>query len=250
MVGGSVVSAFILLRVLEERRVTLNKAKGRMFKSVGWTWNPIHGCIHECKYCWAKSLRERWGKSFEVGFREEFLWDKMPDDGTWIFVGSTGDVFCEAVPKGWLLQLLLKIAYDEKDNKFLLQTKNPSRFLELEEEFDTFKEKIILGTTIETNRETPWSKAPPTWLRHQALRSMKNKGFKTFLSLEPLADFDLNVLKLMIGDIQPEAIELGLENYTSFLPKPPAEKTVNLLNWLKINGFTYVLKENLRHLES
>ena len=33
--------------------MTLNKAKGRMFKSVGWTFNPIAGCTHECRYCWA-----------------------------------------------------------------------------------------------------------------------------------------------------------------------------------------------------
>ena len=119
--------------------MTLNKAKGRMFKSVGWTWNPIAGCTHDCKYCWATSLRKRWGKSFEPELREKFLWDKMPDDGTWIFVGSMGDVFCEGVPKDWLLQLFLKIAYDEKDNVFLFQTKNPARFLELESELSHFE---------------------------------------------------------------------------------------------------------------
>lgn len=226
--------------------MTLNKAKGRMFKSVGWTWNPIYGCIHECQYCWAKSWANRWGKSFEPQFREDYLWDSMPDDGTWVFVGSMGDVFCEAVPRAWLLKLFLKIAYDEADNVFLFQTKNPQRFLELADDLGTFKEKIILGTTIETNRETPWSKAPPIWLRHQALRSMKDKGFKTFLSLEPLADFDLGMIKCYIHDIKPEAVEVGLENYGNLLPKPSDEKIVSLIDFLKESGIEFILKDNLR----
>jgi len=226
--------------------MTLNKAKGRMFKSVGWTWNPIHGCTHDCEYCWARRWRTRWGKDFKPAFREEFLWDKMPGDGSWIFVGSMGDVFCDEVPRSWLLDLFLKIAYDESDNKFLFQTKNPARFLELKRELETFKEKIVLGTTIETNRETPWSKAPPTKERARDLAECRKIGFKTFLSLEPLADFDINTMIRWIRRIKPEAIEIGLENYTNRLPKPRPLKVEALLNWIYANEIPYVLKEGLQ----
>ena len=114
-----------------------------------------------------------------------------------------------------------------------------------------FKEHggVVLGTTIETTWNTPWSEAPSTDSRAEHLGIMKNLGFKTFLSLEPLAEFNEVTLKRWIRKIQPEAVEIGLENYTNFTDKPPEKRIVNLLNWLTTNGFTYVLKENLRHLE-
>lgn len=227
----------------------LNKAKGRMFKSVGWTWNPIAGCTHGCKYCWAASLRKRWGKSFEPEIREHFFNDKMPDDGTWIFVGSMGDIFCNGIPDEWIMSLLAYIRDNKTDNKFLLQTKNPGRFRDYLEELRLLKDKVILGTTIETTRETPWTEAPSTFARSLGLGYMKEyEAFTTFLSLEPLADFDLEELFIWIDAIHPEAIEIGLENYTQITPRPPNWKIVALIQWLEDNGHTYVLKENLDYL--
>lgn len=229
--------------------MTLNKAKGRMFKSVGWTWNPICGCTHGCPYCWAESLMKRWGKSFEPQFREHFLKDKMPDDGSWIFVGSMGDLFCPGMKDEWILQVLYFIKQCEADNKFLLQTKNPFSFLAFGLELEDIKDKVILGTTIETNRETEWSNSPLATKRVEHLALMKDNGFKTFLSLEPLADFDVDKLTYMIIDVAPEAIEIGLENYTNTLPRPSEDKILELIENIKGMEIPYVLKENLRHLE-
>lgn len=227
--------------------MTLNKAKGRMFKSVGWTWNPICGCSHGCPYCWAASLRKRWGKPFEPQFREHFLKDRMPDDGSWIFVGSMGDLFCPGMKDEWILKVLYFIKKCEADNKFLLQTKNPFSFLAFGLELEDIKDKIILGTTIETNRET-LGNAPPTLERYMNLLIMKQNGFKTFLSLEPFADFDLGAMCLWINTLRPEAVEIGLENYTNYLPKPPEDKIVNLIAFIEGLGIEYVLKENIQHL--
>jgi DNA repair photolyase len=196
-----------------------------MFSSVGWTWNPLCGCSHGCPYCWAKSLTDRWGKSFEPQFRSHFLKDKMPDDGSWIFVGSMGDIFCPGMKDEWILSLLYFIKQCEADNKFLLQTKNPFSFLAFGLEIEDIKDKVILGTTIETNRRTLGA-AEPTYKRYKCLRTMRQEGFKTFLSMEPLADFDLETIKEWVFQLQPEAIELGLENYTHYLTPPPEKKIV------------------------
>lgn len=226
----------------------LNKAKGRMFKSVGWTWNPIAGCTHDCLYCWAKSLTERWGKSFEPQIREHFFKDKMPNDGSWIFVGSMGDTFCSGVYREWILKLLDFIKNDKSNNLYLLQTKNPRRFEDFN--LEEIKHKIILGTTLETTGDTSrFSQAPSTIERYTYLRQMKLLGYKTFLSLEPLSDFDLIEMKTWIKKIEPEAVELGLENYSHHTSPPPEWKIVALIHWMKETGFEYVLKDNLRYLE-
>ena len=228
--------------------MTLNRAKGRMFKSVGWTHNSIWGCTHNCKYCYARRLTERWGRSFEPQIREHFFKDKMPDDGSWIFVGSMGDVFCNGVPDEWIMRLLDFIKNCRADNKFLLQTKNPNRFPWFIHELEEVKHKIIVGTTLETTWSTPWSDAPPTDSRAEHLIHMKRRGFKTFLSLEPIADFNSVTMKRWINQISPEAIEIGKENYTHFTEPPSDRKLLDLIDWLDERGFTYVLKENLDYL--
>jgi len=228
----------------------LNKAKGRMFKSVGWTWNPITGCTHDCKYCWAKMLNDKWGKPFEPRLKGHFFKDKMPNDGTWIFVGSMGDVFCNDMPVEWVGRLLNYIEAYSGNNKFLLQTKNPRAFGFWKSSLENIKNKIILGTTIETTGETPWSKAPSTVERYVYLRQMKLLGFKTFLSLEPLADFDFNEMMKWIIEIEPEAIEIGLENYTHFTTPPSEESILNLIHNLNVLEIPYILKENLASLAS
>lgn len=235
----------------------LNKAKGRMFKTVGWTWNPIGGCDHNCKYCYAASMANRFGRTFEPNFREHFLKDKMPEDHSWIFVGSTGDTFCEGVKDEWLEKLFSYIENYEGNNKFLLQTKNPELLFHylFFSDLDKFTNKIVIGTTFDTNRDTPWSSAPTPverwfWIRElQDHLDLNYFDHERFLSLEPLSDFDFDTLTYMIAEYRPTAIEIGLENYTHFTTPPPEEKIIRLRDWLDENGFAYIFKENLRHLE-
>jgi len=221
-----------------------------MFKSVGWTWNPIAGCTHDCKYCWAKSLTERWGKPFTPQLREHFLKDKMPNDASWIFVGSMGDIGCEGVSEEWREKLYDFIEQDKSNNTFLLQSKNPSVFTANRERLETIKHKIVLGTTLETTEETPWSVAPDTFSRAVSLSYMKhNHGYRAFLSLEPISDFDLELMTSWIDNIKPEAIEIGKENYTHYTTPPSDEKLLDLMTWLDKEGYEYILKDNLDYLQ-
>lgn len=228
----------------------LNKRTGRMFASVGWTWNPCAGCIHACPYCYAKRLRAQWGQGFEPVFRGHFLKDKLPDDGTWIFIGSMGDTFCKAFTNDQILAVLDVIENYEGSCRFLLQTKNPARFRThaIYPALDRIRGKILVGTTLETNRDT-LGLAPSSFLRRGDMIVMKEHGFDTFLSLEPLADFDLIEFTGWITQIWPEAVEVGLENYTHFLEPPKDSKIRSLIDFFESVGIPYVLKENLQHLE-
>lgn len=232
----------------------LNKAKGKMFKSVGWTWNPVVGCIHECDYCWAKALRNRWNKTFRPTIQESAFKDKWPNDGTIIFVGSMGDLFCEDYIFEEAIPRIFEKMREAKNQKFLLQTKNPSNiyenWLSAIWDLDTSGIDIFVGTTIETNRDTPWSHAPHPLERFVYLRMIAEETpVGTFLSYEPLAEFDLEAMITIARELSPVAVEIGLENYTNHVPKPSENSIKTLLQEFKHHNIPYVLKENLQSLE-
>jgi len=232
----------------------LNKAKGRMFKSVGWTWNPIVGCLHECEYCWAKSLRDRWGKSFRPTIQESAFKDEWPNDGTIVFVGSMGDLFCEDRVFEEAIPRIFQKMSEAENQKFLLQTKNPSNiyhnWLDEIANLEALGLNVFVGTTIETNRDTPWSHAPHPMERYLYLCMIyEDVAIRTFLSYEPLAEFDLEAMTAIAREISPIAVEIGLENYGSVIPRPSDDSIRFLLEELRQHNIHYVLKENLRHLE-
>jgi hypothetical protein len=187
----------------------------------------------------------------EPYFNEKEFNVKFPADGSWIFVCATGDIMCPAMPDEWILRLLTRLDSSEaSSNKFLLQTKNPMRFFHFIHRLNTLRDTrtVILGTTIETNRDTPWSKAPSTQKRYEALSELKALGYETFLSLEPLADFDVATLSSWVKDINPLTVEIGLENYSNYLPKPPLDKIAALYDDLTESYINIKLKNNLKGL--
>jgi DNA repair photolyase len=228
--------------------MVLNKAKGRMFKSVGWTWNPVQGCDHGCTWCWAKSLKSRYSQSFEPKLVEKYLRDRFPHDDSWIFVCSTGDLFSYGVKDEWIKAVLEKINSDGEGNRFLLQTKNPTRILDFFYLMD--KKRYVFGTTLESTSDTGTTKAPPLEMRAHTMMNFKEMGYTTFLSLEPLADFDIETMLHWISVIKPEAIEIGLENYTHILTPPTGLKVKVFRDELDKMGVNYILKDNLDWLNS
>jgi len=163
-----------------------------------------------------------------------------------------GDLFCDGMKDEWIERVIDKCA-EATHNRFLFQTKNPGRAIDWLPDMDKLKRKYILGTTIETNRDALWSNAPtPTERFTDLWYSLDEHAYSnhdTFLSLEPLAKFDLETLVYMVRKIRPIAVEIGLENYGSVVPRPTDDNVRLLLVELCHYNIHYVLKENLRHLE-
>lgn len=104
------------------------------------TWNPITGCRHNCPYCYARKIAERFRETpaFPVGFtpvlRQERLAEPLPKDRfepvdkyRKIFVCSMGDMFGQWVPERWKLTVL-GIASVCWLDKFIFLTKDPRGF--------------------------------------------------------------------------------------------------------------------------
>jgi len=70
---------------------------------------------------------------------------------------------------------------------------------------------------------------------------------KTFLSLEPLLDFDVDVLVKEIEHVKPSFISIGADSKGHNLPEPPAGKIKELIQ--ELEKFTEVkIKDNLQRL--
>ena len=174
--------------------------------------------VHNC-------YMRRWGKLPDLHIVEAEFKDfdnkmKKYGDEKFIFVGSSTDMFAESVPHEWIKRVLLKCS--EYDNRYLFQSKNPERFFDFKDW--EFPQNVILGTTIETNRDYKVSKAPSVWRRATALATASFMGYDTMVSIEPIMDFDVEDFIFMIRYIKPKWISIGADSQRHNLSEPSADK--------------------------
>jgi len=217
----------------------------RMFKSVTKTWNPEVGCLHGCIYCWARELattRLKNSPRYKDGFKPNFIpaeLKKRFKPGEFVFVSSMGDLFGQWVPAEWIENVLMTIA-KWPETTFLLQTKNPARFLDFRGELP---QNVYLGTTIETTSYGYFqiTRAPDLLDRYLAMIDHNLARFRKFISIEPIMDFDLEKMVRWIKDIRPGIVEVGADNHKHNLPEPPWSKVEALL--AKLREFCPEVKE-------
>ena len=115
-----------------------------------------------------------------------------------------GDMFGDWVPDIWIQKVLnlLSSKFNLKC-KFLFLTKNPKRYSQYQK---FFKENMMLGSTIETNRHYKISKAPSTFERYMEMKNLTWKH-KTIV-IEPILDFDFEFIT-WLKNIRPEAVDTG-----------------------------------------
>ncbi len=243
-----------------EERMT----KSRMYDDVV-VWNPQAGCLFDCRYCvptfkaQAKRQRQNCERCYKYEPHEhpERL-ATMPKGGKGktLFVCSSGDLaFATMEFTNRIIQ-----AVREYDGDVLLQSKRPDIFL-MYARF--LPPNVILGTTLETNRDEGYklvSKArPPTerWRQFCDLRWPRK-----CVTVEPIMDFDLDnfsdMLTCVHGEphaarsrtVHPAHVWFGYNSKPKQveLPEPSPEKVVALMERLVGAGID-VRGKDLRGLE-
>ena len=219
-----------LCKLLEREHST------KMFSIVTETWNPVTGCLHYCKYCWARRLAEtrlKNSKRYNNGFvprinLEEF---KKRFKGGVVFVSDMGDLFGNFIPDEWI-EAVLSYIRKFSNTFFLILTKNPSRYHNFE-----FPDNAILGATIETDRDDIYNGISQAPKPSERIRAMIELDWDMkFLSVEPILKFSSKFYK-KIEKINPFMIYVGYDNYNYKLPEPTLEETTDLIRKLRDNGF-------------
>jgi len=217
----------------------------KKFGSITNTWNPITGCLHKCIYCWARRFARRLASMgvepyktnlFAPAFAKWRLKQRF-GRGKFIFVGDMGDMWGNWVPSEWISEVLEAIKRMHYCGFFFL-TKNPRRYREFEDEFS---ENIVLGVTIETNRDYLVTNAPSPKERYKAIKEIDwpNKA----IVIEPILDFDPEFIG-WIKEISPSSVYVEYDNYNNRLPEPPRSKTERLV--AELSRITDVRVKNVR----
>ena len=218
-----------------------------MFDIINATWNPVVGCLHYCTYCWARRLAETRLKNMEKyrdGFKPKLIEKELCKKfhKKYVFAVDMGDLFGDWVPSEWILKVI-KAIKNSPSSYFLFLTKNPKRYVEF---LDLYPQNVVLGATIESNRDYAVSQAPPAIERYEAMKKLpfKNK----IVSIEPIMDFDLETFVRWIREINPVTVHIGYDNYHNNLAEPSLTKVKELIQHL--SAFTNVKLLTLRESNS
>lgn len=177
------------------------------------TFNPFCGCDFKCVYCYAPEIYKRFSKcdkckNFIPHFHKERLNQKFKPGETW-FVCSMGDISFASFDQ---FADILEVISNYPETTFYIQSKNPWFFGNYVEQGGYIGKNIVLGTTIETNRNTKnYSKAPAPVNRYNSIMHQPTKH-RWYLTMEPIFKFDLDILLRWTKDIAPEFVYLGYLN--------------------------------------
>lgn len=125
-----------------------------------WSWNPVTGCYHGCKYCYARDIAIRFGNQslpkekrfdytvhrnrFAAPTNTKIPHDKLAVPGIHnVFVCSMADLFGRWVETE-VIQEILDICESSPQWNYLFLTKNPKRLLEF-----TFPKNSWVGATVD-----------------------------------------------------------------------------------------------------
>jgi DNA repair photolyase len=216
----------------------------RMFKGMV-TWNPGYGCPdHKCPYCWVPGVICRQGRERAKAFREGKVYlderklAKGPPNAEVVFVWAHGDMWSRTFPRGIREEVLGRLRISHHKSKFVFFTKNPQGYI------DYFKDhyiddRFVFGVTVETNHQYAQEvqgDAPPPLERMFTIMRGKNVFQLSYISVEPIMDFDAGEFAHWLILLNPVTVYIGYDSKHKHLPEPSLAKTVDLINDLTAAG--------------
>lgn len=204
-------------------------------------WNVYVGCGHECSYCFAKKVARSILKHtphFRDGFKPHLVEKELTrsfKSQEFVCISWLGDISFATTEE---LERILERARQFPQTEFLLLTKDPARLLA---KCPPLPENFVVGASIESNRDYSLSKAPQPIDRLKGLSRANRRS----LSLEPVLDFDLDILVNWVESLHPEYVVVGPPYRHTHLSPPSPEKLSELLFSLKGFCQNVVVKKGL-----
>ncbi len=210
-----------------------------------WSWNPVTGCLHNCPYCYARDIANRfYPQKFEPTFLPERLGQPSvtkPISPRWdgdtghinVFTCSMADLFGKWVPEEWI-EAVLGAIEDNPQWRFLLLTKFPIRMAEF-----NYPSNVWLGTTVDRQHAVHRAQT--------AFSKIKAAGFDgvCWLSCEPMME------RLTFDSLDMfDWVVMGGASKSTQTPeyRPPFEDVIHLYDQARTAGCMVYMKTNLLRL--
>lgn len=248
------------------------------------SWNPVTGCLHDCEYCYARRIAERFSteqkykrpyepvlpvptrrvrtkpEPYPYGFKPTFHRYRLDEPQRWkkprnIFVCSMADLFGEWVPDEWIEQVF-EACEAAPQHRYLFLTKNPARLCKMASAYKIrcWNEKNEGKTHPQTEEYAQTLSLPShdnwwfgsTLDSKNARRFQGDNHFNTFTSIEPLTE-NMDVGLGSFGS--DEWVIIGAETGNrkgKIIPK--REWVENIVEAAQITGMKVFMKESLRGL--
>lgn len=220
---------------------TFNKQDTTSIEWAQWSWNPITGCKHDCPYCYARDIAQRFTNLYQNGF-DPSIWParfaapenthvpKMAEQDVAyrnVFTGSMADIFGRWVPEEWIHLVIERVEASPQWN-FLFLTKFPQRV----HEFGKMPENAWMGTTVDCQER----------VANAEKAFAKMGGGIKWLSVEPMLT-PLNFSRLDLFDW----IVIGGASPSAKTPKwvPPFDWVADLHAQAREAGCAVYHKDNL-----
>lgn len=215
-----------------------NKQDNDNIEWAKWSWNPVTGCKHDCPYCYARDIANRfYVQKFAPSLVPERLSapanttipGSASDDVSFknVFTCSMADLFGRWVPRQWIDAVLQQVA-DNPNWNFLFLTKFPQRFAEIGE----LPSNAWMGTTVDCQQR----------VANAEKAFAKVTGGTKWLSVEPMMT-TLNFHRLDVFDW----VVIGGASRSSQTPewRPPFDWVANLHWQARDAGCAIYHKTNL-----
>lgn len=205
---------------MKDKFSVIYEPKGRALEYAALACNPWIGCVHGCRYCYGPASfhvkREKWGTPV---LRADFLarFEKaaytLRNDLREILFSFATDP-CGTPEQVEVMDEVLKIA-EMRELHLTILTKNPLAATPL---FDTMaRNEWKLGTTIcflSEELRTEWEpEAPCVALRRVGLLHARDAGVKTWVSVEPVVNFDEGLAAVMVAREIADTVKVGRWNH-------------------------------------
>lgn len=213
-----------------------------------WTWNPVTGCNHGCKFCYAREIAhsDRMSAVYPFQFAPAYHAYRLdapkntnipitgnPVDGR-VFVCSMADLFGKWVSDEWI-QSVFKAAADAPEWEYLFLTKWPKRYSML-----ASLPKAWFGASIIKQSDVD-----------RVTKDMTSfdvhSGIVRWVSLEPMLEpiqfDDISWCDLMVIGAQTSTTQPDAGYVPAFSPK--FEWVADVVAQCRAAGVPYYLKPNL-----
>jgi len=231
------------------------------------SWNPVTGCYHDCPYCYARGIANRFGMHLtewkcrniheldkparkkampgKIGAIVPYLHDfeptlhryKLDEVQKWkqprtVFVCSMADLFGEWVPLAWI-QEVFEACRKAPQHRYLFLTKAPERYISLAKlgQLPT-EDNFWFGCSTPTP-DTPY---------------FFGEGVNTFVSIEPLHERFRYIGAAERKEL-PQWMIIGAETGNRKGKIVPEKEWVDeIARYAQGNGIPVFMKESLREI--